>query len=142
MERFRVEVGEKHGVKTENLVGAIANEAGLDAEFIGQITINNDHSLIELPSGMPKFLLKDLKRVWVCNEKLDISRALKNGERADALSQAAKPKTPRKPKAAVPDSEEETLDLANEPGELTDKREKKKKERHRNKKNKGKPVKN
>lgn len=141
MERFRVEVGEKHGVKAENLVGAIANEAGLDAEFIGQITIKNDHSLIELPSGMPKFLLKDLKRVWVCNERLDISRALKNGERADALSQPAKPKAPRKPKAAST-AEDETLDLANEPGELKDKREKKKKERHRNKKNKGKPVKN
>lgn len=143
MERFRVEVGEKHGVKTENLVGAIANEAGLDAEFIGRITINNDHSLIELPSGMPKFLLKDLKRVWVCNEKLDISRALKNGERADAVSQPAKTKAPRKPKVSVsaPDAEGETLDLANEPGELKVPREGKTKERHRNKKNKGKRIK-
>lgn len=145
MERFRVEVGEKHGVKTENLVGAIANEAGLDAEFIGRITINNDHSLIELPSGMPKFLLKDLKRVWVCNEKLDISRALKNGERADALSEAPKTKAPRKPKAAAPtttdDADSETADLANDPGEQKAPREGKKKERHRNKKAKGKRVK-
>lgn len=144
MERFRVEVGEKHGVKTENLVGAIANEAGLDAEFIGRITINNDHSLIELPSGMPKFLLKDLKRVWVCNEKLDISRALKNGERADALSEAPKTKAPRKPKIAAPATTEadgETADLANDPGEEKAPREGKKKERHRNKKNKGKRVK-
>lgn len=74
MERFRVEVGSEHGVKPENLVGAIANEAGLDAAFIGRIKINEDHSLIELPSGMPKFLLKDLKRVWVCNQQLNISR--------------------------------------------------------------------
>jgi ATP-dependent RNA helicase DeaD len=144
MERFRVEVGEKHGVKKENLVGAIANEAGLDAEFIGRITINNDHSLIELPSGMPKFLLKDLKRVWVCNEKLDISRALKNGERADALSETPKSKATRKPKVVAPvteDADGETADLANDPGEQKAPREGKKKERHRNKKNKGKRVK-
>jgi len=141
MERFRVEVGDKHGVKAENLVGAISNEAGLDAEFIGRITINNDHSLIELPSGMPKFLLKDLKRVWVCNEKLDISRTLKNGERTDARSQQPKAKAPRKSKVAVLEAESEAMDLANEPGELKIPREGKKKERHRNKKNKGKRVK-
>jgi ATP-dependent RNA helicase DeaD len=141
MERFRVEVGDKHGVKTENLVGAIANEAGLDAEFIGRITINSDHSLIELPSGMPKFLLKDLKRVWVCNERLDISRTLKNGERTDALSQKPKTKAPRKSKVIAQDSESESLDLANEPGGLKEPREGKKKVRHRNKKNKGKRIK-
>ena len=141
MERFRVEVGEKHGVKTENLVGAIANEAGLDSEFIGRIVINNDHSLIELPSGMPKFLLKDLKRVWVCDERLDISRVTKTGERLDAPSQPQKDKSASRPKRAKVEEESETPDLANESGEALAKREGKKKERHRNKKNKGKRVK-
>ncbi len=143
MERFRVEVGDKHGVKPQNLVGAIANEAGLDSEFIGRIVINPDHSLIELPSGMPKFLLKDLKRVWVCNERLDISRVNKNGERTDELSgKVRKDKSPAKSKKRKAATESTTQDLANEPGELSaKKREGKKKERHRNKKNKGKRVK-
>lgn len=145
MERFRVEVGEKHGVKTENLVGAIANEAGLDAQFIGRVTILADHSLIELPAGMPKFLLKDLKRVWVCNTKLDISRTLKNGERTDARSDTPKSNTTRKPRppaAATTAADVPPVDLANDPGEQKAPREGKKKERHRNKKNKGKRVKN
>jgi len=74
LETFRVEVGASHNVKAANLVGAIANEAGIDSQFIGHIKINDDHSTIELPTGMPKFLLKDLKRVWVCNRRLDITR--------------------------------------------------------------------
>ncbi|MDA0712095.1 MAG: DEAD/DEAH box helicase, partial [bacterium] len=35
MERFRIEVGSQHGVLPGNIVGAIANEAGLDAKHIG-----------------------------------------------------------------------------------------------------------
>jgi len=74
LETYRVEVGSSHDVKASNLVGAIANEAGIDSQFIGRIKINEEHSTIDLPTGMPKFLLKDLKRVWVCNRRLDISR--------------------------------------------------------------------
>lgn len=141
MERFRVEVGESHGVKPENLVGAIANEAGLDSEFIGRITINKDHSLVELPAGMPKFLLKDLKRVWVCERKLNISRIASSGDRQVSDSRPAASTSPAKPRKKHRDAVVATAageDLANEPGELKEKRERKKKERHRNKKNKGK----
>jgi len=140
MERFRVEVGNKHGVKPENLVGAIANEAGLDSEFIGRIKINDDHSTIELPSGMPKFLLKDLKRVWVCNERLDISRTDKNGDRTDAPTKSAKKSPGQNPKKRKPTANVESSDLANESTGPKAPREGKKKERHRNKKNKGKRV--
>lgn len=140
MERFRVEVGEQHGVKPENIVGAIANEAGLDAEFIGRIVINTDHSLVELPSGMPKFLLKDLKRVWVCNQKLDISRVSSSQGRIESVSapDTKKKAAPRKSSVSASNADDEPVDLANEPGELKEKRERKSKERHRNKKNKGK----
>src|SRR5690606_36919970 len=41
METFRLEVGRVHGVKPANIVGAIANEAGLDSEDIGNIQIND-----------------------------------------------------------------------------------------------------
>ena len=93
MEAFRVEVGANHNVKPSNLVGAIANEAGLDSEFIGHIRINEDHSIVELPEGMPKFLLKDLKRVWVCNQRLDISRVADGAQHSgsDAKAGPGKP---------------------------------------------------
>jgi ATP-dependent RNA helicase DeaD len=74
MERYRIEVGRKHGVKPGNIVGAIANEAELDSDYIGRIDIRDDHSLIDLPEGMPKEVFNHLKTVWVSGERLRISR--------------------------------------------------------------------
>jgi ATP-dependent RNA helicase DeaD len=72
MERYRVEVGSLHDVRPANIVGAIANEAGIGSEHIGRINIYNDHSTVDLPVGMPKKTLKLLQRVWVCNTQLKI----------------------------------------------------------------------
>ena len=74
MERFRVEVGHQQGVKPGNLVGAIANEAGLESQYIGSIEINEDYSLVDLPEGMPREIFRDLKKTWVCGARLNIKR--------------------------------------------------------------------
>ena len=74
MERFRIEVGHKHEVMPGNIVGAIANEAGIDAQHIGRITINEDHSTVDLPGDMPDEIFKELKNVWVSGQTLKISR--------------------------------------------------------------------
>ncbi|MDA0273425.1 MAG: DEAD/DEAH box helicase, partial [Proteobacteria bacterium] len=79
MERFRIEVGHDHDVQPGNIVGAIANEAGLDAEHIGHVDIRDKFSFVELPEGMPKSVFNDLKNVWVSGQKLKISR-LDGGE--------------------------------------------------------------
>jgi len=73
MERFRLEVGHTHNVKPGNIVGAIANEAGIESRYIGRINIFDDYSLIDLPEGMPKELLYTLKKVWVAGQQLKIS---------------------------------------------------------------------
>lgn len=74
MQTFRIEVGHKHGVKPGNIVGAIANEAGLDSKYIGQIKIHDDYSTVDLPDGMPKEIFQDLQKVWVSGQALRISR--------------------------------------------------------------------
>ncbi|MFN2350248.1 MAG: DbpA RNA binding domain-containing protein, partial [Thioalkalivibrio sp.] len=66
MQRFLVDVGHQHGLKPGNLVGAIANEAGLDNSHIGKIDISEDHATVDLPAQMPPALLNHLKKVWVC----------------------------------------------------------------------------
>jgi ATP-dependent RNA helicase DeaD len=76
LETYRVEVGSEHGVKPGNIVGAIANEAGLDGQFIGRVVINDDHSFVDLPEGMPKEVFKNLQKVRVAGQQLQISRAL------------------------------------------------------------------
>ena len=80
MERYRIEVGHSHKVKPGNIVGAIANEAGLDSQHIGRITIHDDYSLVDLPKGMPKAVFTRLKKVWVSGQQLRISRLTKETE--------------------------------------------------------------
>lgn len=79
METFRIEVGHVHGVKPGNIVGAIANEAELESRYIGRIDIRDDHSLIDLPEGMPREVMDHLKRVRVAGQPLRISRADEGG---------------------------------------------------------------
>ena len=143
MENFRVEVGEVHGVKAENLTGAIANEAGLDAAFIGRIKIHDNYSTVELPSGMPKFLLKDLKRVWVCERQLNMSKVSEGTEGAAGGSAPAPKrkslggghKPPKKASGSKDKSGSQDASRSDTPkGEVV-----RKKERHRDRKNKGKP---
>jgi ATP-dependent RNA helicase DeaD len=74
LERFRIEVGHQHDVKPGNIVGAIANEAGLDSQHIGHIDIHTEFSLVDLPIGMPKEIFQDLRKAWVCGQRLNISR--------------------------------------------------------------------
>ncbi|MCF6251677.1 MAG: DEAD/DEAH box helicase [Methylococcaceae bacterium] len=73
MELFRIEVGNSHGVKPGNIVGAIANETGIDGDHIARINIEENYSTVELPAGMPKELFQELKKVRVAGQQLNIS---------------------------------------------------------------------
>jgi ATP-dependent RNA helicase DeaD len=73
-ELYRVEVGHTNGVQPGNLVGAIANEAGVASANIGRIEIYDTYSTVELPEGMPKEIFRLLKKVWVSGRQLDISK--------------------------------------------------------------------
>lgn len=102
MERFRIEVGHKHDVMPGNIVGAIANEAGLDAQHIGRINIHDDHSTVDLPSDMPAEIFNELKKVWVSGQTLKISRVTSDGRPANSTrppfkkGDKAKPKKPKR----------------------------------------------
>jgi ATP-dependent RNA helicase DeaD len=94
MERFRVEVGHHHKVKPGNIVGAIANVAGLDAGHIGHIDIHSEFSLVDLPRGMPEDIFRDLAKAWVCGQQLNISRTEQPGKRSHGPAKR-KNRTPR-----------------------------------------------
>lgn len=74
MQSFRIEVGHNHGVKPGNIVGAIANEAGLESRYIGRIEIHDDHSTLDLPDTLPHEMLLHLQKVWVAGQQLNMSR--------------------------------------------------------------------
>ena len=65
MVRYRIDVGREHGVQVKDIVGAIANEAGIESRFIGRIGLYDESSTIELPAGMPTEAANALKRTRV-----------------------------------------------------------------------------
>ena len=73
MRRYRLEVGREHGVTPGNIVGAIANESGLEGQYIRRLKIYDTHSTVELPDGMPKDIFQHLRKVRVREFKLGIS---------------------------------------------------------------------
>ena len=104
METYRIEVGHDHNVQPGNIVGAIANEAGLDSKNIGRIDIHDNYSLVDLPEGMPKEVYADLKKAWIAGQKLNITRIKLAGDkpaprRKSKTDKTRKPRTKSKDKA-------------------------------------------
>ena len=46
----------------------------MEARYVGRIEINDDHSVVELPVGMPRDVFQHLKKVWVSGRQLAISK--------------------------------------------------------------------
>ncbi len=117
MERYRLAVGSEHDVSPRNIVGAIANEAGIENRYIGRIEVNRDHSFIDLPEGMPKEIFMDLKKTRVCGRPLKITR---QGDDREQTASSKKPggfsdknsSSPKSPQKGKPPS----LHSSNHPG--------------------------
>ena len=75
MTRYRIEVGWKDGVKPGNIVGAVANEGGIDGRQIGQIKINDAFSTIDLPSDISQDVQNKLKSTRVAGQMLQLRLA-------------------------------------------------------------------
>ena len=98
MSAFRIEVGSNHAATPANIVGAIANEAGLEAKHIGRIEIFDTYSMLELPDGMPPDLFKHLGKVWVGGAQLKISHADRMPPESGKHTPPKKPAAATKPK--------------------------------------------
>lgn len=84
---YRIEVGRQHAVTPSAIVTTIAEQAKLDPKHIGRIDIFDTHSVLDLPEGMPKHILDNLKAVKIAGQKLNISHVgagLINTEKASA----------------------------------------------------------
>jgi ATP-dependent RNA helicase DeaD len=89
---YRIEVGHNQRVRPGAIVGAIANEAGLDSQHIGHIDIRTDHTLVELPADVPGHVVKRLQRARVAGRPMGLRRA--SGAEAATVS----PRPSRGPK--------------------------------------------
>jgi ATP-dependent RNA helicase DeaD len=75
LDRYVIHVGRDHGVTPKNIVGAIANEADMSSQYIGNIKLFNDVTTVDLPEKMPTEVLSVLKKVRVCGQALNIELA-------------------------------------------------------------------
>jgi ATP-dependent RNA helicase DeaD len=96
-EKYRVAVGGDDGVEVGNLVGAIANEAGIDGKAIGSVRIYKAYSTVELPEGMPANILKLLQNTNVKGKPLRME-LFKPGTWSKPSGASAPPRAKTKPK--------------------------------------------
>ncbi|WP_020406305.1 DEAD/DEAH box helicase [Hahella ganghwensis] len=101
MQCYRIEVGRKHHVSPGDIVGAIANEAGIESRNIGHIAIHENFSLVDLPSGMPGEVLQHLQKVRVKQQQMKLkpdTRGSKGGSGGRGRGSNSDRRPSRKPK--------------------------------------------
>ena len=74
MVTYRLDVGDSDGTEPRHIVGAIANEAGVESQYIQNIDISANHSTVDLPESMPKEIEQHLKGVRVMGKQLQLRK--------------------------------------------------------------------
>src|SRR5690606_38972804 len=64
--------GQAAGIRPGDLVGAIANEAGLKSQLIGPITIGDHFSLVKVPEELAQGVIKALSRTRIKGKKVAV----------------------------------------------------------------------
>ncbi len=72
--RLHVGAGRAHGLRPADLVGAIANEAGLPGSAIGAIEIADDCSLVEVPADAAEGVIEALRRTKLRGRRVVVRR--------------------------------------------------------------------
>ncbi|MDQ2628857.1 MAG: DEAD/DEAH box helicase [Actinomycetota bacterium] len=79
---YRIAVGKRHKVNPGAIVGALANEGGLNRSDFGHISIRVDHSLVELPAKLPGKTLKALEQTRIQGQLINLRRDRPSGKPA------------------------------------------------------------
>ncbi|PWQ97188.1 DEAD/DEAH box helicase [Leucothrix pacifica] len=111
MVTYRLEVGSDHGAEAKHIVGAIANEAGVDSAFIRNLKIEGEYSTVELPDGMPKPIHKHLYKLWIQGQQMKLRQLTPKGDGSFDSETGNSPKkshsrtdAPKKRKPSAPKS--------------------------------------
>jgi len=94
MGTYRIEVGKRHKVEPRQIVGALANEGGLNRNDFGAIKILPDHSIVELPANLGSDVFGRLEGTRISGKLIELrddsSGSARREERGD--------RPPRKPR--------------------------------------------
>jgi ATP-dependent RNA helicase DeaD len=75
MTRLYIDAGRDDGVRPADIVGAIANEAGIPGRAIGAIELFEQFTLVEVPSNLFEKVLRALRRTTIRGRKISPSVA-------------------------------------------------------------------
>ena len=95
MATYTIAVGKRHRVEPRQIVGALANEGGLNRADFGHIDIRGDHSLVELPAELSPQTWAALERTRISGRLIDLT-----AEGGRSAVRSAGPK--KKPRAKKP----------------------------------------
>ncbi|WP_018937038.1 DEAD/DEAH box helicase [Thioalkalivibrio sp. ALJ24] len=103
MVRYYMPVGRTHGVAPGAIVGALANEGGLNGRDIGRIGLQQEHSHVDLPESLDEGAIRKLGGIHVANRRLGLTLEIPapQGPGHDAPARKSKPVS-RKPAGGKP----------------------------------------
>ena len=70
---YRIDVGARNGVRPGQIVGAIANEGGIDGKLIQRIRIFDMYSTVDLPADLDPEIIRALARTRICGRPIKIA---------------------------------------------------------------------
>ena len=81
MTKIYIGVGREAGIRPGDLVGAIANEAGLNSNVIGAVEVMDRFSLVEVPEVLAREIIAALSRTRIKGQKVAVRLFLEQGGR-------------------------------------------------------------
>ncbi|MCU0489932.1 MAG: DbpA RNA binding domain-containing protein [Anaerolineales bacterium] len=75
MVRLSLNIGRKHGLRPNDVVGAIAAHARIPGSRIGKIHIQDQHSLVDVPEDLVNLVLVNPKPMHIRKQRVDMQVA-------------------------------------------------------------------
>lgn len=75
MVRMHINVGNNHNVKPRDIVGAIANEAGIEGKMIGSVDIYDSFTFVEIPESQAQRVMERMDKRMIKGKPISIEPA-------------------------------------------------------------------
>jgi ATP-dependent RNA helicase DeaD len=72
MTRLKLSLGKKHKIRPGDIVGAIAGEANIPGDAIGEIVIKQEFSLVDIPTGLSAQVMDAINRSQIKGKKVRV----------------------------------------------------------------------
>jgi ATP-dependent RNA helicase DeaD len=101
MVRLFMDVGRKNGLRPTDIVGAIANEAGIPGRSIGAIDIYDHYAFVEIPAEYKDQVLQGMQRTRIRNQRANLRVATGNvgPDQMEEMEQSPRSRDRRRPSA-------------------------------------------